>query len=104
MLEVLNLPEARQWSEKNLYEANSYMYPLDVAVKRGLLLAIDEKHFAVVETEYNDCTCVIERIWKLTDEEMKENNLYCRYRYKEKIVKCPEGYRGWMEHEAGFNL
>ena len=40
----------------------------------------------------------------LTDEEMKENDLYCRYRYKEKIVKHPEGYKGWMEHESGFNI
>lgn len=104
MLQILNLQDAKEWSERNLYESDSFMFPLDVAVKRGLLLAIDEEHFAVAETEQNGCTCVIERIWKLTYEEMKENDLYCRYRYKEKIVKCPEDYQGWMEHEAGFNL
>ena len=104
MLQILNLSEAKQWSEKNLYEADSFMFPLAVAVKHGLLLAIDNEHFAVVETEQNGCTCIIERIWKLTDEEMKENDLYCRYRYKEKVVKCPANYKGWMEHEAGFNL
>lgn len=104
MLQILNLEEAKAWSEKNLYEADSFMFPLDVAVKRGLLMEIDKEHFAVVETEQNGCTFVIEEIWKLTDEEMKENNLYCRYRYKEKIVKHPEGYKGWMEHESGFNI
>lgn len=104
MLQILNLEEAKAWSEKNLYEADSYMFPLSVAVKRGLLLSIDKEHFAVVETEQNGCTCVIEKIWKLTDKEMKDNDLSCRYRYKEKVVECPEGYDGWMEREAGFNL
>ena len=104
MLQILNLKEAKEWSEKNLYEADSYMFPLSVAVKNGLLMEIDREHFAVVETEYNNCTYVIERIWKLTDEEMRENNLYCRYRYKEKVIKHPANYKGWMEHEAGFNL
>jgi len=104
MLQILNLQEARDWSEHNLYEADSFMFPLEVAVRRGLLIKIDNEHFAVTETEYNGCTCVIEKIWRLTDEEMKANDLYCRYRYKEKIIQCPKDYKGWMEHEAGFNL
>ena len=35
MLQILNLEEAKTWSEKNLYETDSFMFPLDVAVKRG---------------------------------------------------------------------
>lgn len=104
MLQILNLEEAKEWSEKNLYNADCYLFPLEKAVKNGLLMEIDKEHFAIVETEYNGCTCKIERIWKLTDEEMKANDLWCRYRYKEKVIKHPEGYSGWMEHEAGFNL
>lgn len=104
MLEILNLEEARNWSEQNLYEADSYLSPLSVAVKKGLLMEIDKEHFAIAETEQNGCTCVIEKIWKLTDEEMKEHDLWCRYRYKEVITKHPTDYIGWMEHEAGFNL
>ena len=47
-LQILNLQEAKEWSEKNLYEADSFLYPLKVAVNRGLLMKIDEEHFAVV--------------------------------------------------------
>lgn len=104
MLQILNLEEAKEWSEKNLYESDSYLFPLSVAVKRGLLMEIDKEHFAVVETEYNDCTWVLDEIRKLTDEEMEENNLYCRYRYKEHVTKVPEGYKGATAHDAGFNL
>ena len=104
MLQILNLQEAKEWSERNLYEADSYLFPLEVAVKRGLLMEIDKEHFAVVETEYCGCTWVLDEIRKLTDEEMTENNLYCRYRYKEHVTESPKDYYGAMMHNAGFNL
>lgn len=104
MLEILNLEEARNWSEQNLYEADSYLSPLSVAVKKGLLMEIDKEHFAVVETTNFGCTWVLDEIRKLSDEEMKENDLYCRYRYKAHVTECPEGYKGAMEINAGFNL
>ena len=104
MLQILNLEEAKEWSEKNLYESDSFLFPLNVAVKRGLLLEIDKEHFAIVETEYNGCKYRLEKIWKLTDEEMQEHNLWCRYRYKETVIEHPTDYIGYMEHEAGFNL
>ena len=104
MLQILNLPEAKEWSERNLYEADSFLFPLNVAVKRGLLMEIDKEHFAVVETECNNCTWVLDEIRKLSDEEMEENDLSCRYRYKEHLVNAPKGYIGATEHDAGFNL
>lgn len=104
MLQILNLEEAKEWSEKNLYESDSFLFPLNVAVKRGLLLEIDKEHFAIVETEANGCTWELDEIRKLSDKEMEENDLWCRYRYKEHITKYPEGYNGAMEHNAGFNL
>ena len=104
MLQILNLKEAKAWSEKNLYEADSFLYPLTVAVKRGLLLKIDEEHFAVVETTNFGCTWVLDEIRKLSDEEMQENDLYCRYRFKAHVTEHPEGYNGAMDINAGFNL
>lgn len=104
MLQILNLEEAKEWSNQNLYEADSFLFPLNVAVKRGLLMEIDKEHFAVIETECNGCTWVLDEIRKLSDKEMEENDLYCRYRYKEHITKAPEGYNGATEHNAGFNL
>ena len=76
MLQILNLAKAKAWSEKNLYEADSFLYPLKVAVNCGLLMEIDEEHFAVVETEHFGCTWVLDEIKRLSDEEMKELDLY----------------------------
>ena len=106
MLQILNLQEAKEWSEKNLYEADSFLFPLDVAVKRGLLLAIDEEHFAVVETENKETGCVwrLEEIKRLSDEEMKESNLFCRYRFKAYVLHAPKDYKGILDINAGFNL
>lgn len=104
MLQILNLKEAKEWAEKNLYNSDCYLFPLLAAVENGLLMEIDKEHFAVVETKSSCCTWVLDKIWKLTDEEMKEQDLYCRYRYIEHVVKAPEGYQGAMEIKAGFNL
>ena len=68
MLQILNLAEAKTWSEKNLYEADSFLYPLKVAVNRGLLMEIDEEHFAVVETKHFGCTWVLDEIKRLSDD------------------------------------
>lgn len=103
MLQILNLKEAKEWAEKNC-ETDSYLFPLTIAVANGLLMEIDKEHFAVVETKSSCCTWVLDKIWKLTDEEMKEQDLYCRYRYIEHVVKAPEDYQGAREINAGFNL
>ncbi|MDD3361539.1 MAG: hypothetical protein PHW34_07700 [Hespellia sp.] len=52
MLKILNLEEAKKWSNENLYEADSYLFPLEEAVKCGLLMEIDKEHFAITETEF----------------------------------------------------
>ena len=103
-MKILNLEEAKEWSEKNLYDADCYLFPLEKAIKNELLLVIDKEHFAIVETTCFGCTWVIDEIKKLSDKEMKENDLYCRYRYKAHVTEHPEGYNGAMEINAGFNL
>lgn len=104
MLQILNYQEAKDWTEKNLYDADCFLYPVQVAVKNGLLIEIDTEHFAVVETTNFGCTWVLDEIRKLSDEEMKENDLYCRYRYKAHVTEHPDCYMGAMEVNAGFNL
>lgn len=104
MLEILNLKEAEKWTEENLYEADLYLFPLEVAVKNGLLVEIDKGYYAVRETECNGCTWVIDSVRKLTDEEMKANNLCLRYRYSEHVTEKPDGYQGVTEMNAGFDL
>ena len=104
MLQILNYQEAKEWTEKNLYNADCFLYPVKVAVKNGLLIEIDTEHFAVVETTSFGCTWVLDEIRKLTDKEMEENDLYCRYRYKAHVTEHPEDYNGAMEINAGFNL
>ena len=51
MKKILTINEAKEWYEKNLYEADSYMFPLDVAVRKGLLKEIDKEHFEIVVDE-----------------------------------------------------
>lgn len=106
MLQILTLEEAKKWSEQNLYEADSFLYPLAVAVKKGLLMEIDKEHFAVVETENKETGCIwkLEEIRRLSDEEMEENNLFCRYRFKAYVLQAPQDYKGIMNINAGFNL
>lgn len=104
MLIVLNTQEAKEWSEKNIYEADSLMDPLAVAVKRNLLMPVNDSYFVVVNTEYNGVTWVMDRVWRLTDKEMKEQDLYCRYRYEEHATDYPVGYRGSKVTKAGFNI
>lgn len=106
MLQILNLEEAKVWSEKNLYDADCYLFPLEKAVKNGLLMEIDKEHFAVVETENKETGCVwrLESIRKLSDEEMEENNLFCRYRFKAYVLHAPKDYKGILDIDAGFNI
>jgi len=104
MLIVLNTQEAKEWSEKNIYEADLFKSPLNVAVKRNLLMPVDESHYVIVNTEAHGVTWVIDKVWRLSDEEMEENDLYCRYRYKEHVVTYPDGYPGAKAREAGFNI
>ena len=104
MLQILNLEQAKQWSNENLYEADSFLFPLKVAVKNGLLIEIDKEHFAVAETESFGCIWKLDEIRKLSDEEMRTNDLSCRYRYKAHVIEHPQDYNGAMDINAGFNL
>lgn len=104
MYKVLDVKEAKEWAGKNLYEADNFMFPLDVAVKRGLLKPVGEEHYAVVEHEVNGCIWHLDEVRKLSDKEMKENDLYCRYRYKAHVISVPEGYAGATEICAGISF
>ena len=68
MLQILNLAEAKAWSEKNLYEADSFLYPLKVAVNRGLLMKIDEEHFVRLKKEIDNL------VNKISQKVRKENS------------------------------
>ena len=102
MINILDLNEAKEWAEKNLFEADSFLFPLNVAVKNGLLLNIDDEHFAVKEVETKFCTWVVDSITRLSDEEMKKAELYHRYRYKAHAENCVPGYEGIREIDCGI--
>lgn len=104
MIKLLNLQEAKEWAEQNLYEADSFMFPLNVAVKRGLLRAVTKNCFIPVEYETNGCTWHLDEIQRLSDKEMKENDLYCRYRYKAHVINTPDNYSGVTSVSAGLHI
>lgn len=101
---ILNTQEAKEWVEKNLYEADLYLLPLERAVHTGLLIPIDNGYYVVKETVTNQCTWVIEEVRKLTAEEMAENNLCLPYRLTARIKECPDDYEGAREISAGIDL
>lgn len=51
MKKTLNVEEAEKWAEKNLYESDSFMFPLDVAVRRGLLKKVGKGLYEVAGDE-----------------------------------------------------
>lgn len=102
MIQLLNLKEAKDWAEKNLMDADNYMFPVNIAVKRGLLKAINENTFAVVDYEQNGCVWHLDEVRRLSNKEMEEQDLYCRYRYRAHVTKAPEGYKGATTICAGF--
>lgn len=104
ILVILNTQEAKEWVEKNLYEADLYLLPLERAVNTGLLIPIDNGYYVVKETVTNQCTWEIEEVRKLTAEEMAENNLYLPYRFTARVTECPDNYEGAREISAGFDL
>ena len=104
MLIILNLKEAKEWCNRNLYDADCYLFPLEKAVHSGRLMEIDKEHFAIVETDHFGFKWVLDEIRRLSDDEMERSNLYCRYRYREHLVDIPAGYCGATEHHAGFNI
>lgn len=105
MITVLSKYDAQKWAEKNLYEADSYLFPLNVAIKHGLLIKINEDNYAVSESEFdNGCTWKIDKVWRLSDEEMQAHDLYYRYRYKAHVTNCPSQYNGCRAICAGIKL
>lgn len=104
MLSILNLEQAKEWCKENLYECDSYMFPLDVAIKNNLLIKINDNHFAIKETTNENGTWVIDEIIQLSDEEMKEKDLYYKYRFKAHITNYTLDYDGIKTIHAGFNI
>ena len=94
MMQILTLAEAKEWVLKNLYEADSYLFPLDAAVKQGLLVPVDGQRFAVKRVVTDVCTWVVDGITRLTDEQMAEHDLYCRYRYHAHAEDYDASYKG----------
>ena len=94
MMQILTLAEATEWVKENLYEADSFLFPLNAAVKKGLLVPIDGQRFAVREVVTDVCTWVVDSITKLSDEEMAEHGLWCRYRYHAHAENYAADYQG----------
>lgn len=107
LFDILNHKEATKWSNDNGYKIDcKNTTPIDLAVKSGALIEIDKEYFAttIAKNEKTDTTWILDEIWKLTDEEMKENDLYFRYRYKAHVVECPDEYDGVKAINAGFSF
>lgn len=104
IFKIFNYEKATEWIKTVCRDKGEIS--VDFAVKKGILIKIDEKHFVPTKAEHetSKCTWVLDRIWKLTDKEMQESDLYCRYRYKAHVEECPPGYTGVKEMCAGFNL
>ena len=101
-MQILTLTEAKEWADKNLFEADSFLFPLDVAVKNGLLVPIDGQRFAVREVVTDVCTWVVDSITRLTDEEMAEHDLWCRYRYHAHAENYDASYQGMKTLSCGI--
>lgn len=99
---ILTVEEAKKWAQENLYEADSYLSPLKVVVKKGLLIPIDGEHFAVREVVTEHCTWIVDSIRRLTDEEMTEQELYHRYRYIAHAENFRDDYHGVKEVNCGI--
>lgn len=104
MLNILNLEQAKEWCKENLYECDSYMFPLDVAINNNLLIKINDNNFVAKETTTDTCTWIVDEVIQLSDEQMKENDLYCRYRFKAHAINYPENYTGMKYINAGLTI
>ena len=64
---ILNDKDVETWLRDNGYDIkNPNIAPIDVAVKSGSLIEIDEKHFATTKAkdEKTDTTWILDKIWK----------------------------------------
>ncbi len=107
MLQIMDIEETYAYLKENLYEYDSYLLPIDAAVKLGLIIPVPSRKDLFIPKESEDesgITWHINRVEELTDEEMKEKDLYCRYRYESEAVETPAGYGGSTLIRAGFNL
>lgn len=50
------------------------------AVKDNKIMEIDENHFLLIDYEKNGVTWHVDSVRRLSDKEMHEKNLFCRYR------------------------
>jgi hypothetical protein len=69
------------------------------------VVMITPEQFALVKTkdEYG-YTWKLDYVKRLSDKEMEDKGLNCRYRYREHIVDAPADYDSVREISAGFNL
>ena len=110
MLSVMNMAETIEYLKKNLYEYDLYVLPIDAAVRLGSIIPVpvskgEAEHFVPAEsTDSTGMVWKVEYIRRLTDDEMKAENLHCRYRYKVSAVNAPENHEGASSINAGFNI
>ncbi len=106
MIKIMDIEETKTYLRNNFFEYDSYILPIDAAVKAGIIVPVPDRkdRFIPLEYEINGVTWHLNSVRKLTDEEMKENDLYLRYRYESEVVKAPLRYGGITLVEAGFDI
>ncbi len=107
MFRVMDIAETYEYLKENLYEYDAYVLPIDAAVKHGLIMPVPNRKDYFIPVELTDDTGVtwhVKNVRELTDGEMKEMDLHCRYRYESEVVNAPAGYGGSTLIRAGFNL
>ena len=60
--------------------------------------------FVTKETTTDTCTWIVDEVIQLSDEQMKENDLYCRYRFKAHAINYPKNYTGMKYINAGLTI
>lgn len=85
-------------------EAEQMFGSVQQAIKGNKIMKIEADHYALVDYEYNGVSWHMDSIRRLSDKEMREHDLFCRYRYKAHVTQAPVGYCGTKYVHAGIYI
>lgn len=74
------------------------------AIKDNKIMKIESDQYALVDYQYNGVSWHMDSIRRLSDREMREHDLFCRYRYKAHVTHAPVGYNGTKYVNAGIYI